>query len=441
MNKSSVALLVAALSVCSGVATAQNMRLPTVSAPISQSADHIVAVVNSEPITNSEVRARLARIEPPANGQLPPRDELMRQVLERLILEKAQIQQAQEQGVKVDDAAVNDAEQNVARQNRLTVPQLYERLKTVGLTPAAFRANLRSELLLQRGREREVDGRVRVTELDIDAYLQEHQGAATDAQTVLNLGHVLVRVPENADAALLGRLQARAEQVAQRARSGDDFSALAREFSESPEGQTGGQLGARPADRYPGLFVDAVRALKAGAVVGPLRSGAGFHVLKVLEKRNANLPDSHYTQTLARHILLRPTGAMTEEAAIARLQVLRQRIVTGQVAFEAAAREVSQDGSASNGGDLGWASPGQFVPEFEQVMNALSLGQVSEPVVSRFGVHLIQVQQRRQVELSPREVREWVRNVLREQKADQAYEEWAQEVRGRAFVEYRDAPQ
>ncbi|MEN9475688.1 MAG: hypothetical protein RIS48_2410, partial [Pseudomonadota bacterium] len=310
--------------------------------------------------------------------------------------------------------------------------------KAMGEDSDSLRANLRHELLLQRVREREVDSRIRIGEQEIDAYLAEHQSSEL---AELNLAQLLIRVPEGADAATVERLRQRAEQLAQRARSGADFTALVREFSEAPDKANGGQLGLRSAERYPTLFVDAVRSLQTGQIAEVVRSGAGFHLLKLVEKRNAGLADASYTQTRARHILLRPGAQLSQEAAIARLQELRQRIGNGSARFEELARQYSQDGSASAGGDLGWANPGMFVPEFEQVMSRLAPGQLSEPLVSRFGVHLIQVQERRQVPLSAREQREWVRNLLREQKAEQAYETWVRELRARAYIEYREPPQ
>lgn len=417
-------------------------RVPTPApAPVVAEADHIVAVVNSEPITRYDVRARLERLQPPEGTALPPRAQLERQVLDRLVLERIQLQQAKEQGLKVDDAALADAEAAVARQNRLTVDALRERVQAIGLTLQGFQADLRRDLLLQRLREREVDSRVRVSEADIDAYLAERQRAAGLAQTELHLAQVLVQVPEGASADTMAALQARAEHVRQRAQDGADFAALAKEFSEAPERDNGGQLGLRSAERYPTLFVEATRQLKAGDVSAVVRSGAGFHVLKVLEKRAAGLPEAQYTQTRARHILLRPNAQLSEAAAIARLNGWREQILSGKTTFEALARQHSQDGSAAQGGDLGWASPGQFVPEFEQVMDELAPGQVSMPLVSRFGVHLIQVQQRRQAELTPAQQRDWVRNLLREQKTETAYANWLRDLRAQAYVEYREAPQ
>ena len=204
-----------------------------------------------------------------------------------------------------------------------------------------------------------------------------------------------------------------------------------------PDGQGGGAMGMRPLDRYPELFTKAVGQTPQGGIVGPFRSGAGFHVLKVLEKSQAGMP-SVVTQNHARHILLRIGDQMTEADAAKRLADYKRRVDSGQASFESLAREFSQDGSARNGGDLGWASPGQFVPEFEQVLNALQPGQVSDPLVSRFGVHLIQLIERRQAALTPREQRDMVRNVVRERKLETDYQTWLQELRGRAYVEYRE---
>ncbi|MCX7662303.1 MAG: peptidylprolyl isomerase [Tepidimonas fonticaldi] len=403
-------------------------------------ADYIVALVNGEPIAASEVRARLARIDVPANAPAAERAALPRQVLEQLIDEKVLLQSAADAGIRVEDSAVDAAEAEVARRNGLSVAQLRERLPQAGLTLAAFRANLRNELTLQRLRERE-EARVRVTEGDIDAYLRQHQGSTDPARTVLELAQVLIPVPEQADADQVARARQTAEDVARRARSGEDFATLARRLSQAPEAANGGRLGLRRADRYPTLFWEAVRSARAGDIVGPLRSGAGFHVLRVVTKRDANLPEPTVTQTRVRHILLRATDEAAQRAAAARLQALRERIVSGQITFEAAAREVSEDGSAREGGALGWAAPGLFVPEFEQAMDALAPGQVSAPVPTRFGVHLIEVQERREVERSPREMREAVRALLRQQKAEEAFEEQVRELRGRAYVEYREPPQ
>ena len=424
------------------------------SAPVSgiRQADYIVAVVNSEPITNHEINVRVERIAEQMASQgatLPARDVLVRQVLERTILEKAQLQAAKELGLKVDALALSQAEEAVARQNNITLDALHQRLQADNISPERFREELRSQLLLQRLREREIDSRVRVSELDIDQYLQEQKpaGAAaanantnTNANIGLELGHVLVVVPETASPAEVAVLQARAQSVADKARAGEDFAGLARDYSASPEKAQGGSLGLRSADRYPELFTQATLPLAVGGVAGPLRSGAGFHVLKVLNKTQGG-STTIAVQNHARHILLTPSAKLTEAAAAERLADYRQRILAGQADFAELAREVSKDGSAKEGGDLGWATSGRYVPEFQAALDTLQPGEISAPLVSRFGVHLIQLLERRQVQLSQREQRDAVRDVVREKKLDEAYENWAKELRARAYVEYRDAPQ
>jgi len=422
-------------SAASRALTATKLRTTAVE---QLSTDHVVALVNSEPVTNYEVRTRIARLQAAPGAQLPPRDELLRQAMEHLILERIQLQMATEYGLKVDDATLAQTEEGIARQNGLSVEALRARVKAIGQDPESFRTELRNEILLQRLREREVDNRVKISEQEIDADLAERLGPD---QAEINLAQVLVRVPEDADAATIESLRQRAEQVAQRASSGADFAELAREFSDAPDRAKGGELGLRSAERYPTLFVDATSTLKPGEIARVVRSGAGFHVLKLLNRRSSSLPDAEYTLTRARHILLRPGVQLTQEAAIARLADMRRRITSGSARFEDLARKYSQDDSASAGGELGWAGPGQFVPEFEQTMNPLAPGQISEPLVSRFGVHLIQVLERRLVPMSVREQREWVRGQLRERKLEEAYETWSRELRGRAYVEYREPPQ
>ncbi|HWP12521.1 MAG TPA: peptidylprolyl isomerase [Ramlibacter sp.] len=408
-------------------------------------ADYIVAVVNSEPITNNEVRSRMLRFEQQLAQQgqpAPSRAVFARQVLERLISEKAQLQLAREMGIKVEDAMVDQAEQNVARQNQIEVPELRRRLAADGIALSQFREDLRNQLLLTRLRERELEPRVKVTDLEVDQFLREQQQGGGDAAPMeLNLAHILVAVPENANEAQVGSLRAKAQRLLERARAGEDFARLAREFSDSPgAAASGGQVGLRSADRYPPLFVQATQALPEGGVSELVRSAAGFHVIKVIEKRRQGLPGMHVTQSRARHILLRPSAQLSEAAARQRLADFKKRVEAGQADFGQLAREFSQDASAANGGDLGWASPGLFVPEFEDAMNSLQPGRIAEPLISRFGVHLIQLLERRQATLTQREQREIARNLVRDKKLDEAYAQWAQDVRGRAYVDFREPP-
>jgi peptidyl-prolyl cis-trans isomerase SurA len=441
--------MVAALTLLSLPTQAQLRTSPSLNLPratpdnTQRSADFIVAIVNSEPITNFQVRNRLLQVEQQLSAQggaLPSRQELAAQVLERLIAERTQIQLARDSGIRVDAAAVDAAIDNIARQNQLSIAQLRQRLRDDGIDFANFRNNISEQLLLQRVRERELEPRVRVSDVELDQFIREQRESPSATDIELNIAQILIAVPENATEAQITPLSAKAQRAFERARSGEDFAAIAREMSDAQNRANGGQLGLRPLDRIPTLFVETTQNLTVGQVAQPVRSGAGFHVLKLLDKKQAGFNNLSVLQTRARHILLRTGPQLTESTARERLVLLRQRIVGG-LDFAAAARENSQDGSAREGGDLGWATSGQFVPEFEEVMNALATNQVSDPVTTRFGVHLIQVQERRERKLSEREQREAARGALRERKLDEAFITWAQDVRARAYVEMREPPQ
>jgi peptidyl-prolyl cis-trans isomerase SurA len=437
-----LAVLVMALGVWSTLPTlAQSLSASSVAV---RQADFIVAVVNSEPITNRDVqvlRQRLARDAASRGGETPNSSELSRLALEQLINEKAQMQQAREAGIKIEDDAIDQAELNVAASNQLSLPELRQRLTQEGISGNGFREQLRTQLTLSRLREREIEGRVRVSDLEVEQFLREQLTAqAAQVPGQLNLSMVLIALPDNSTEAQTQAASERAADVARRARAGENFAELAKTFSQTPDrGANGGEMGLRPEDRYPDLFVTATRNLAVGEVAGPVRSGAGFHVLKVLERSQVNT--LLVTQTRARHILLRPSAQMSQAQAVAKLREVRQAVVSGKADFAALARELSQDGSAPQGGDLGWANPGMFVPEFEQVMNGLGPGQVGAPLVSRFGVHLIEVTERRNAPMSDAEQRTLARSALREKKLDEAYAAWVDDIRGRAYVEMRDPPQ
>ena len=428
-------------------AQAQGLRFsanPLASPPVVQrQADYIVAVVNSEPITRNEVGQELQRVIQQLNQQgRPPgnTEALARDVLESLINRKAQLQSARETGIRVDESAIDEAELTVARQNQLDPAGLRQRLVRDGLSVAQFRRQLQDQILITRLRERDVDARVRVSDQDVDQYVREQKNSTDTSAQEINLAQILVVVPDNATQVQTDALQARAQRALDRARSGADFVTLVREFSDAPDLANGGQMGLRTANRYPPLFLESTRNLAVGEISALVRSGAGFHILKVIEKNSATLPSMTVMQNRARHILLRPTAQLTEGMLVEKLKQLRTRILAGQTDFATLARENSQDGSAAQGGDLGWASPGMFVPEFEAVLDRLTPNQISEPLVSRFGVHLIQLMERRNTTLSPSEQRETVRTILRDKKLDEAYAAWVQELRGRAYVELREPP-
>lgn len=408
----------------------------------SKPVDRIVAVVNDEVITVNELRARTAsaqvqlqrqRIQPPAA------DVLERQVLERMIVDRAQLQLARETGVRVDDATVNAAMVRIAEANNMTVPALRQRLETEGVSFNQFREDVRQDILLNRLREREVDGRLQISESELDSFLAEQAGVSGDAEEI-NLAQILLRVPESATPQRLEEMRARAEELATQARGGADFARLAASYSNAAEALQGGDLGWRSSDRLPTLFLDAIKGLKVGDVSPVVRSPNGFHVLKLLGRRNAvqaKLAGAPQQQTRVRHILLRVSDAAPEAEVRRRLEEFKGRIQTGQIEFGSLARLHSLDPSGSRGGDLGWVYPGDTVPEFERAMNALKIGDVSEPVQSPFGWHLIQVTERRTEPASAERARARARQALRERKSDEAYQDWLRQLRDRTYVEYR----
>ncbi len=431
--------LVAALA--SGPAAAQFSAKPRTALQASRAADYIVAVVNNELVTQVELTQRIARARDEAQraGTAMPADaELRSQVLESLIDERVIITFARDSGYKVEDPEVDRAVSNIATANKLTMAELRTRLAADGIEYPRFRANLRDQLMAERTREREVNGRIKVSDADVERVLSEQQ-AKRAAVSELNIAQILVSVPEGASEAVVAAKRARVAEAQARLKGGEPFELVAKAFSEDSNKDRGGEIGARPAERLPDLFVETVKTMAVGAVTAePVRSGAGFHVLKLLSRSDSTVMTM--TQTRARHILLRPSPRLSADAAQRRLGEFRDQVLTGKRSFDDLAREFSEDGSAPNGGDLGWATPGSFVPEFEEAMNRLGPGGLSGPVTSRFGVHLIQVVERRSVPVDPRQVREQARNALREQKFEEAYTEWVAELRQRAYIEMREPP-
>lgn len=401
--------------------------------------DFIVAVVDNEPITNLEVN-RLAAMADPAAAKMS-RNALLMEVLETLIDETAQLGLARQVGIQVSPEELDKAVAATAQRNQLSLDDMRQRLTEQGISWEQYRGQIRRQIMLQRVREREVTGRIKIQDFEVDAFLRESKLMQTSTNADIHIAHILIEVPEKANADELAKLLTKSDELLTRVKAGEDFGKLAAQFSQAPDRANGGQLGLRSPDRYPSLFADAVKSLPVGAVTGPIRSGAGFHILKLLERRSANALPASVSQTHARHILLRPGGKLSQDAARAQLATYKKQIETGLAKFEDLARAYSQDGSAEQGGDLGWANAGMMVPEFEAVMNNLSPGQMADPLVSRFGVHLVQVIERREAPLSLRDQQDLARNILRERKFDQAYKNWEREVRGRAYVEYRETPQ
>ncbi len=433
----SLALL---MSVAAGLSVSPNGVMAQAARSTPRSADYIVAVVNQELVTNAELEQRITRIRDEATRnktQLPPGNELRKQVLDALIDERVQVTNARESGQRLDDSELDRAVANVAVQNQMTLPQLRERLRAQGLDYAAFRNNVRDQMMMERVREREVMKIIRISEADVDALLDKRRAEA-GSSAEYNIAQILVTVPDGASVSETTERLAKAQAALARVKGGEAFETVARDVSEDGNKAKGGVIGMRPADRLPDVFVDVVKTMKPGEISPTLlRTGAGFHVLQLLEKREPSA--FTYQQTRARHILLRVSPQLTQEAASSRLAGFKRQIEGGK-SFEQIARDNSEDGSAPQGGELGWTSPGQLVPEFEEAMNALALNGISDPVITRFGVHLIQVEERRQATLDTKQQREQARNILREQKFDDAYAEWIRDLRARAYIEMREPP-
>jgi peptidyl-prolyl cis-trans isomerase SurA len=402
--------------------------------------DFIVAVVDAIPITNHDVllRSDKLRKELQIAGKPAP-ITLRKDALEQLITERALLEQAKSFGVEVDNLAVDQAELKLAAQQQLSLDALHRKIRSEGSSVERLRRELRDQLIMQRFADRNVPSRIQISDSEIEAEIKARIEASNDQNPQIELAHILVSVPEKAGPESIATARQQAQEILSRLQAGADFAAMAESLSDSPDRQNGGLMGVRPLDRYPTLFAQAVRNLKVGQLAPLLRSDAGFHILKLVEKRSSNV--ALVTETHVRHILLRPSAQLSLNAARARLSELRRQIESGKANFASLARDNSQDGSSTQGGDLGWIPPGVFVPEFEEVMNKLEPGQLSDPTVSRFGVHLIEVLGRRQAAVGERELREMVRASLREKKYPAAFDSWAAEIRGQSYVEYRDPPQ
>jgi peptidyl-prolyl cis-trans isomerase SurA len=413
--------------------------LPRVKAA-ARSADFLVAVVNSESVTNNEVQVRLAKLTQESiekGGAQPTPGELRKQALDALVEERVLVTYARDNGVKVDDGEVDRAIANIASSNKMTADQLRDRLRQQGVDYATFRNGIRDQITIERIREREVIAHIRVTDAEIADYISKMRGGHV-ATPQLNIAQILIGVPDKALPAVEAERKARAEQALARVHNGEPFEQVAREMSEDSNKAKGGEMGSRAADKYPDLFANAVANVKVGGTTGVIRSGAGFHILKVVSRGEES--GLTVTQTRVRHIVLRPSQALSIDAAERRVIELRQQIASGAKTFEELARQYSEDGSAQAGGDLGWSSPGSFVPEFEEAMDKLPIAGLSGPVRSRFGVHLIQVLDRRDTTVDPKQLREQANNALKEQKFDPAYAEWVADLRAKAFIEYREPP-
>ncbi|MES2018992.1 MAG: peptidylprolyl isomerase [Pseudomonadota bacterium] len=405
--------------------------------------DSIVVVVNDEVITRNELTKRVEGVVQRMKGSgmaMPDAADLQRQVLETMIVERAQAQLAKEMGMRpIDDAQLDRAITRIAEQQKMTVTQLRDAMEKEGTPFAAFREEIRNEIQMQRLREHEVDNKIQISEAEVDTYLAAEQAAVADKFEV-NIAQILVRIPENSSPEQIAARQSRADEVARQLRIGADFAKIAGTYSDASDALAGGAIGWRDPDRLPPVFATALAKLTPGQVTPVIRSTTGFHIIKMVDKRSAAqaAEKNIVQQTHARHILLKVTPTMTADQAKRKLAELKERLDNKAAKFEELARLFSNDGSASKGGDLGWLYPDDTVPEFTTAMATLKPGEVSGVVESPYGFHLIEVLERKSDDQTKEKLRNGARMVIRDRKLTEATEDWARQVRDRAYVEFRD---
>ena len=408
--------------------------------------DSIAAVVNNDVITMGELNTRIQLIEQRLKQQnitLPPRDILQKQALEHMIVESAQMQLAKEMGLRIDDTQLDRTIARIAESQHMTVSQFRDHIEQGGIPFEKYRENIRDDITLQRLRDREVVNKIQINDAEVDHVL----GADSQTQmpVQLRLGHILIRIPENASPEQIAEKRDRAEKVLKALQSGSDFQQTAASYSDADEGLSGGDIGWRSTDRLPKVFVEALAGLNPGDLTRIIKSPNGFHILKVLDKRTASTGSEQagasggqvVEQIHARHILIKVNQLVSADEAKHKLLELKQRIQNHSATFEELAKTHSNDTSASRGGDLGWIYPGDTVPEFEKALISLQPGEISDPVETQFGFHLIQVLDKKTDDVSLERKRAAAKQALRERKIAEAMEEWLRQLRDRAYVEYR----
>ncbi len=431
-------LFLVLLALAAAAASAQSSPpVPSAAPPRVVAVDRVIAVVNDEAITQYELddaRRIVVQQLKQQNVQQPATDVLDKQVLERLITERALLQHAKDSGIKVDDTQVERAIQRIAEDNKLTLDGLRQALAREGVAYVRYREDVRSEIVMQRLREREVDARITVSDAEVENYLATIK-AQSGGEAEYRLAHILVLVPEQANAEQIEAKRRRAEEALKNIRGGTDFGQVAAGFSDASDALSGGNLGWRPGARLPTVFAETVRGMKAGDVSPVLRSAAGFHIVKLIERRSRNEP-ALVDQTHVRHILIRVNEITSEAEGKGKIDRLKDRL-DGGAKFEDMAKLNSEDASSAKGGDLGWLGPGDTVPVFEEAMNKLTVNQVSAPVRTPFGWHLIEVLGRRKQDVSADRERTQAQLAIRQRKSDEAFQDWVRQTRDRAYVEVR----
>jgi len=398
--------------------------------------DRIVALVEQTVITEKELNDRIKTLVNQLNKQkieIPPTDVLQKQMLERMVLEKLQISFAQQTGLKVEDALLDKTIERIAEQNKLDLAEFKKALASEGMSFRRFREDLRNEILLSRLKEREVDSKLSITEAEVENYLSlESKEQQSDEY---NLSHILIRTPEDASPNKLAELKRKADDAFNQIKSGKDFAQVSAALSDAPNALEGGQLGWKNITQLPSLFADAVRNLKPGQTTEILRSANGFHIIKLNERRGGSSP-LVITQSHLRHILIKVSEVTSEKEARQRMEIIRERAEHGED-FAELAKQYSEDSSASNGGDLGWVNPNENLLELDRAMEKLAIAEISPIIKSQFGIHIIQVTERRQQDMSKEAAKLKARQEIRARKSDEAYQDWIRELRDKAFVEIR----
>jgi peptidyl-prolyl cis-trans isomerase SurA len=406
--------------------------------------DSVYVIVNDEVITKREVDNRVAEITArlrAQNAQLPDPEDLRRQVVEAMITERSQLQLGKEMGVRVSDTELDRAIGRIAESQKMSVQEMRNQMEKEGMTFAQFREQIRNEIVMQRLVDHEVDSKIQVSEAEIDTYMAAEKAAAAE-RVEMDIAQILVRIPENASPEQIAARKARADEVARQLRTGADFAKMAATYSDAPDALSGGAIGWRDPNRLPPVFANELRKMKPGQVTPVVRTSVGFHILKLINERKPEAQQEQAAavvqQIHARHILLKLTPTQTEDEARKKLLEYKAKIESKQASFEDLARQFSQDSYAAKGGDMGWLFPGDTVPEIETVMNGLKPGEISGVIKSPFGLHIVQVIERKSEDTSKEKERATARQVLTERKRQEAMEDWARQVRDRAYVEFRE---
>ena len=401
--------------------------------------DKVVAIVDEDVVLESEVQRRLATIYAQiqqSGTQPPPQEIVVQQVLERLISERLQLNMGYSAGIRITDAELNDAMARIASSNQLTMEQYAEQIHATGSTLSNVREEIRNEMILMRVQQGQVMRRIRISNQELDNFLNSEEGRFMTSPDV-NVGHILLPVPSGKNNEEVNAILQRAQGLLEEANNGTDFRQLAIANSADQTALQGGDLGWRKMAQLPGVFIEAVEKLEIGQISEPIRSDAGYHLIKLYERKGGG--EQLIEQHFARHILIKPNEIRDEETVVSQLTELRERIKAGED-FALLTKEFSEDpGSALNGGELGWSTPGMFVPEFEQTMGSIELNEVSAPFLSQFGWHILQVTERRNQDFSENITRNRAQNLLRQRKYEEELQVWLQEIRDEAFVEIKES--